>query len=400
MNKTWSIILIVVASIVVLGGTYWYFGMQKPKSQEGPPPMEVVQPAETMPAVAKEKDAVASVAEAKQPVVESKQSPAEAEKKSIESKPLPPKDEKRKALPGPIAPAMTQRGGFALPSSDTKSEGEKEAIKPSTSVLTSETLPAKAEAPTLAAKENEDEGTETEPVVAEPVAEDSPLTPLEDVVGEADTDEENETGQEVVIEDLTPVADSQIETAPVVEQIVVAKNIPTPPTNKVFRSGTSALDKKSTDEDKPTLEGSLSVSFLERNFPKEFNSTEKSFTVSVDLMSQKETFGWGGTLEVGKITETDLVQISLLAKTEWKLGKGVVTFPLSISLGPTLFIDPATNTPEFGMKAKLGAGVTYAISESFRLFYAVGLGATYNFQDKSSFRLVLEPIRIGVGFSF
>ena len=160
---------------------------------------------------------------------------------------------------------------------------------------------------------------------------------------------------------------------------------------KILRSGT-ALVEDETKNDKTSIDASLSVSFLDYNFP------DKGFNVSLDVMSQKEVFGWGGTLEIGKVG-TD-VQISLLAKAAWRLGKGAVTYPLSISLGPTLFVDSATNDTGFGLKAKIGAGVTYAISESFRFFYAVGVGATYNFQDSSSLRFVLEPIRVGVGFSF
>ncbi len=405
MNRTWSIILIVVASIVVLGGTYWYFGMQKPRPQGEPTPIEVAQPAAPTPSVAKGKAAVATRAEEKPAVAESKQSPAESDKASEESNPMPQKDEKVKALPAPLAPAVTRAGGFSLPSLGPKSEEEQGAKKPTTSVLISEALPTKIEIPTPMTKEDEDKGPEA-------AEEDRALPRIEDVVIEASASIGSEPPEESETEGLPPVAEPPIEaiptvagqpvgtTPPVAEQPVVAKEVPTPPINTIFRSETSALDKDPADEGKATLEGSISVSFLEYNFPKEFNATEKGFTVSVDLMRQHETFGWGGTLEVGKNTTTDQVEISLLGKTEWKLGKGVVTFPLSISLGPALFIDSTTNTPEFGMKAKLGAGVTYAISESFRFFYAVGVGSTFSFQDKSSFRLVLEPIRIGVGFSF
>ncbi len=430
MNKTWSIILIVVACIVVLGGTYWYFGMQKPKPQQEPTASVAVQPiqeqtmatkekpaaassAKTEPTLPKEKPAAASSAKTEPTLPKEKPAPDPSPPKAADAGPDSPgagTPKQKKQMPAPIAPVITKGGGFALPSSlGTNNDGvtEKEAL---TSVLASEELPAKAESGTIAAKvgdremaedkeaevmvgDNEPQGAPEEPALQAEQAI-PPSIPVQE--SEQPEPKQTETSQEVV---LSPVEEKPVTVQPKIEQIEPATAVKTPPVIQILRSETVRTDEE-TAVDKPELEANLSVSFLDYNFPTDFSSQEKSFNVSVDVLSQNEVFGWGGTLEVGKNTSLDVVQISLLGKAVWRLGKGMVTYPLSISLGPTLFIDSTANTTEFGMKAKLGAGVTYAISESFRMFYSVGLGTTLNFQDSSSFRFVMEPIRIGVGFSF
>jgi len=408
VNKTWSIILIVVACIVVLGGTYWYFGMQKPKTQGEPTPSALVVPTKTPPPVAKANAVVASSPKTEQSlpeqVVETKVKPA-AEASPTEQAVTPnlpaetPKETKR--LPAPIAPVITKDGGFALPSFGNTSEKavtEKNAL---TSVLASEELPSKADVSNIPAIQ-EEKAINLGPVTEEPVVQkEIPVVASADSL-EIQASEKPEAMKTELADEgvLPPSREAPVEAIPETKQEIVPVTVAaTPPVVKILRSETTSAEKLATD-DKPALEANLSVSFLDYNFPKDFSSTEKGFNVSVDVMSQKEMFGWGGTLEVGKDSTTDVVQISLLGKTAWRMGKDVVTFPLSISLGPTLFIDSTANTTGFGLKAKLGAGVTYAISESFRMFYTVGVGITYNFQDSTSFRFVLEPIRVGIGFSF
>ena len=383
MNKTWSIILIVVACIVVLGGTYWYFGMQKPKTQVNPTTSAVVEPAKIQPLPAKANAVVAPSPKTEQPlpkqVVDPKVKPA-AGTSPTPTEPtvkgsLPVETPKViKQLPAPIAPIITKNGGFALPSfGDTgeKAEAEKEA---QTSVLSSKQLPPKTEESILPLVGEEKRKIEPGPAV---VQEEIPV---------------------VVQEKIPAVTEGPVASLPEAEQSITVTVVEMSPTTNTPKSETAVADKMAI-EDKSAIEANLSVSFLEYNFPRNFSSSEKSFTVSLDVMSQKEVFGWGGTLEVGRNTTTKVVQISLLGKTAWSLGKDVVTFPLSVSFGPTLFINSTANTTEFGMKGKLSAGVTYAISESFRMFYAIEIGATYNFSSPS-FRFVLEPIRIGMGFSF
>ncbi|HKL59661.1 MAG TPA: hypothetical protein VJ863_07170 [Sphaerochaeta sp.] len=389
MNKAWSVILIVVACIVVLGGTYWYFGMQKPNKMETPTPSVAVETAKKQSPVAKENPIATPSTKAEPPLPKTPAAPKESpttpasqakptEGKTVKES-LPAETPNVKTLPLPVAPSISKGGGLRLPSVGNEAEKENP-----TSVLASEALPKKVEAVIIPViEEKEPELVQEElPIVAD--------------IARTETDEaelaiiaENSTEALPQEEQLTAMP---IEALPEVEQKAPSTAVATPPAVTILRSET-ALVEEETKSDKARIDASLSFSFLDYNFP------DKGFNVSLDVMSQKEVFGWGGTLEVAKVGATD-VQISLLAKAAWRLGKGVVTYPLSISLGPTLFVDSATNDTGFGLKAKIGAGVTYAISESFRFFYAVGVAATYNFQDSSSLRFVLEPIRVGVGFSF
>ncbi len=422
MNKTWSIILIVVASLVIVGGTFWYFGVQKTGKPETPSPSAIVEPTDAQPPLAEATEgpkpkvtteqtlpvAVSKTptAQPKSPVVTSPS--AESETQAIQSdKASLGKPTLNRQIPAPIAPVMSKQGGFALPSLGNTGDDEDTNKEPLTSVLAKEELSPKADMITAPTKE-ESPKTERPEGQVEPSA-------INDVkIEKSQKDEATEASGIFAAkkEEASPVADEEVilegkkvpvQTLPqVVTEEPAAKEVPpvvvAPPTMKTLTSTTVEAEEKMLE--KPAIEANLSVSFLDYNIPYDFTSPEKSFNVSLDVMSQKEVFGWGGTLEVGRNTTADVVQISLLAKTSWKIGKGVVTYPLSLSIGPTLFIDSAANTPEFGLKAKFGAGVTYAISESFRMFYAVGIGATYNFQDSSSFRFALEPIRVGVGFSF
>ncbi|MGB4407907.1 MAG: hypothetical protein WBI82_13675 [Sphaerochaeta sp.] len=395
MNKTWSIILIVVAIIVVLGGTYWYFGMQKPITQKETTPSTTVEAVMAQVPTTKGIPVISADTKGDTPPVkqnvETKEVAAENPSttkpaEEIQKETLPAELPKQlKQLPAPIAPTISMRGGFSLPTFEPR---DKEAVAETgtrTSVLASEELYAKAEVSDLP---TEEVAEEVVVVVIAGEKEPKPIVEVSEVQTELPSSAEQE-GEK---------PDSIQEKAPEEESVPPAVAV-TPPVVKILRSKTTLAEEKPAEE-KPAREASLSVSFLDYNFPNDFSSPQKGFNVSLDVMSQKEVFGWGGTLEVGKTSSPDIVQISLLGKASWSLGKDVVTFPLSISLGPTLFIDSTASTTGFGMKAKLSAGVTYAISESFRMFYAVGVGATYNFQDSSSFRFVLEPIRVGVGFSF
>ena len=397
MNKTWSIILIVVACIVVLGGTYWYFGMQKPKKAETQTPSTVVEPAKVQSQAAKENPIVAPSAKTEPPLpktpVAPKESPATpasqakpAAVKTVQES-LPGETPNVKPIPSPIAPTISKGGGLRLPSFGSGLENETAEKENPTSVLASEALPKKVEAVIIPViEEKKPELVQEElPIVAD-------IARAETAEVELPIIAENSAEALPQEEQLTAAPEMPIKALPEVEQKAPSTAVATPPAVKILRSGT-ALVEDETKNDKTSIDASLSVSFLDYNFP------DKGFNVSLDVMSQKEVFGWGGTLEVAKVGTKD-VQISLLAKAAWRLGKGAVTYPLSISLGPTLFLDSATNDTGFGLKAKIGAGVTYAISESFRFFYAVGVGATYNFQDSSSLKFVLEPIRVGVGFSF
>ncbi len=403
MNKISSIILIVIACVVVLGGTYWYFGMHKPNLQEEATPTSVVTPAKVKSPAAKDSPAVATKAKTeprhpkKTVATEQKESPSvapvseETIPDEIQKEAVAVEPSKKKPMPNPIAPSITKGGSFGLHSFGAKDEDVMAEKDLTTSVLSSEESPSPKMVSTPATKET---AQPLEAVTEKPVVQkETPVTPevkSEDVqMSEKPEAMQEELSEEVVL---------AVQAVPEPEQEAPASIAVPPPAVKILRSETAAIGEK-TVEDKVGIEASLSVSFLDYNLPRNFTSIEKGFNVSLDVMSQKEQFGWGGTLEIGKNSNTDVVQISLLARTAWQLGKGVVTFPLSVSFGPALFIDQTAKTTEFGMKGRLGAGITYAISESFRMFYAIGVGATYNFSSPS-FRFVLEPMRIGVGFSF
>ncbi|HKM08081.1 MAG TPA: hypothetical protein VJ869_13965 [Sphaerochaeta sp.] len=393
MNKTWSIILIVVACIGVLGGTYWYFGMQEPKKVETPTPFAVVEPAKEQSPAAKESPIEGPRAKA-EPLLpkataaleESPVTPAsQAKPAAVETvqESLPEETPNVKPIPSPIAPTISKGGLLGLPIFGSGLENETVEKEKPTSVLANEALPVKEDAGTLPAIEEKKPNLVAKESVEQQelplIAENSSETLPQDV-------------------QLSVVTEKPTEALPEVELKDPSSAVATPPALKILRSGT-ALVGDETKSGKASIDASLSVSFLDYSFPQDFTSPDKGFNISLDVMSQKEVFGWGGSLEFAKFGASD-IQISLLAKAVWSLGKGVVTYPLSISLGPTLFLDSATNDTGFGLKAKIGSGVTYAISESFRFFYAIGVGATYNFQDSSSLKFVLEPIRVGVGFSF
>lgn len=377
MNKTWSIILIVVACIVVLGGTYWYVGAQKPLTDETTieQPIQQQVPEKAKPAM--------QPSAAKETVQPEKQVPAVAENKA--STPVSPQPAvKAKAtapvvtttLPPPVAP-IVKKGVFALPTLGENLQKEEAAPTP---VLVEKVVPLQAEA-TI--------GQEVLPVLAEqtpaPSAE-VEQAPLE-MAGPVQEAEAAPIREEIPV--IEPVQAEPIALAPV----QMSTPLPPPPT------AAKPLVYEEPTEKQASLDASISVSFLDYSFPKEFTPLDRGFNVQVSLLHQNESLGYGGVLEVGKVG-TDQLQVSLLGKVSWSLGKGAVTFPLSISLGPTFFHDTTTNANGFGMKAKLTGGVTYAISDSFRIFYEVGVASTYNFKESTSFRLALEPIRVGVGFSF
>ena len=132
MNKTWSIILIVVACIVVLGGTYWYFGMQKPILQEEVTPSSAVEPMKVQPTTTKDSPVVSADAKEDLPlakeIVETEEtsgaepSTAKPDEKILKDT-LPAEETKQiKQLPAPIAPSFSKGGGFFLPTLEPKSE--------------------------------------------------------------------------------------------------------------------------------------------------------------------------------------------------------------------------------------------------------------------------------------
>ncbi len=356
MNKTWSITLIVVASLIVLGGTYWYFGMQKPQTQSLPA-------SEASRAPLQQDTGSSSEDLAEQPRLQ----PAGEAKKGLSE----PEQKKKESTKPTITPKSASPSVLENPSVET--EGPKAAEgETSTPKLSDAVLPAQSP---------------TQPLVGDTQKE----RMKDDLSSQAEV-----PGARIPpppVSNLTSKTTSQ-ETATRTAPPPVTRSAPPPP-GAHLTSKTTRLE----EEEKRTREIQLSISSLDRNFSEKFKPLEKSFSTSVGLISQREVFGWGAELEVGKYSNSNSVQLSVLAKAGWNLGQGEVTFPLFISLGPTLFFNGAGGTG-FGIKAKLSSSASYAIADSYRFFYTVGVGATYDFTDSTSFRFVLEPLRIGVGFSF
>jgi hypothetical protein len=139
----------------------------------------------------------------------------------------------------------------------------------------------------------------------------------------------------------------------------------------------------------------LSISFFDR----QWEDFSKGIKASLDLTGTVDSFMFGGSLELGMIYEdTNRIYVSLLGKAIWTLGKGTVTFPLSIAMGPTLFYDQ-TNSITWGLSAEAMAGIRYMLTDSFSLFASTGI--TYQLEIASfESHWILQPLQLGVGFRF
>ncbi|AEV30247.1 hypothetical protein SpiGrapes_2486 [Sphaerochaeta pleomorpha str. Grapes] len=139
----------------------------------------------------------------------------------------------------------------------------------------------------------------------------------------------------------------------------------------------------------------LSISF----FDKQLDPFSNGIKASLDLTGTVDSFVWGGSLELGMIYETpNRIYASLLGKAIWTLGKGNVTFPLSIALGPTLFYDQNSSFT-WGITAEAMAGIRYMLTDSFSLFASTGI--TYQLEIPSfENHWVIQPLQLGVGFRF
>lgn len=374
MNKTWSVILIVVASILVLGGSFWYLSTQRLS-----PDTLSTTPAVILDPLPLEKEV---------PVVQKVDPPQEV---------LPPVNEEPpqvslRPLPKPVAPLISQTGTFSLPTLLFKGEDSEPIQVGRSSVL----------API---------GKEVQPTLKQETLQ--PLTPLQEEIQISTYTEQpqpelvtpiEEEADEVVIQEVEieesisePVL-SSIEQVPRVEELVLPQSEPL--LQEPFFSEIPTPFLEETEQNEYPLELDLSVSFLDYTLARPLSSTKKGFNVSISLMQTPKPLGLGVELELAKRDSgSESLQFSLLGKATAQVGKGVVTFPLSISLGPSLLYNPSQAKPEFALMGKLGFGVRYEISDTFRIFYAVGAGATYFF-DSQSFKFTVEPMRIGIGFSF
>lgn len=114
----------------------------------------------------------------------------------------------------------------------------------------------------------------------------------------------------------------------------------------------------------------------------------------VDFMRRhNDLFSWGGTAVVAKDADW---RVDLLFNARWTpRANEKLSFPLTLSLGPSLLFSPTTS---FAVAARAQAGISYALTERLSLFYEAGIGARYGVG--SGFSASLEPIKIGFSYSF
>jgi hypothetical protein len=167
------------------------------------------------------------------------------------------------------------------------------------------------------------------------------------------------------------------------------------PKQEVKNPETPSETTSPIEKDK-NLEMTLAVSFFDR----QLGDFSKGIQGSIDLMSTGTPLSLGGSLQAGLIQESsDRFYASLLGKITWTLGKGTVTFPLSISLGPTAFFD-FTNPITWGFSSEAMAGIKYMLTDTFGLFTSVGI--TYQAEFASTFEShwIVQPLKLGVTIKF
>lgn len=344
MNKIWSIALIVVASLAAVGGTYWYFEIRETPGmvQEVQQETLVQQPVTetTKPQEPKSKAESASPVIAAVPIQESAASPAPpiiVEKPVIEEpKPV------EQVLPPPVSTLLTS------PLFVRRAQSAPAVPVPF--------------APTFV----ERNVTEPETSQARPV----PTLEQEEIVEPADViDEQREVPAEAPAEP---------------EKLILTPKAPASPVIPTSRT--------EFDPTPLTWTVGASVSFIDFQWP----GPERGFDAQFQVLRQGEgMFSFGGMAEYAKVDGDQ--QISLMATGTWTISKEeALSFPLSISLGPSFFLG-ANNG--WGMRAKLYAGISYAITRQFRFFYQAGLEMLWNITD-SDLSFALEPMRVGFSYSF
>ncbi len=341
MNKTWSVVLIILACLAVLSGTYWYFVL-RPETPN--PPAEQVE---------------AALAPQQPPLVQAAVPPKVEQQKQAEAPPVqepPVRVDQPAVMEIPIEqPDMANIAELPPPIDPLLQSG---LLKLPTTSAPDVLIPYAAPAPlVMAASKPEQPKPEpvAEPVVPKPVFARQPIV-------------EEERAPEPVMEEkvvLTPMA-------PRTPQIPTTRvQVDTEPLN--WTIGTA-------------------VSFANFDLPLKRNG----FSVQVDVLKHtRSLFAFGGALEYGQIDGNSF--LSTLAKGQWTLRKDqAFTIPVSVSLGPTFFFGTST---EFGLTAKVLAGFSYEIVRNMRFFYQSGIQAQWVITS-SDFKLTLEPMRVGFSYSF
>ena len=357
MNKTWSVVLIILACLTVLSGTYWYFAM-RPETQT----VEQGEPVQTQhlePSVqSQEAPTLEDTAEPALPVEPMQEvqevQPVEAvQQQTIVEVPIQmPVMDDTAPLPPPIDP-LIQSGLLKLPTPSAPSVP----------------IPFAAPQPLVRAS------TKTE-------------TPKEELVA-PDTDDEIVLDEEPIAEEPEVMAlEAEEPVAPIAgesEKVVltpIAPQTPQIPTNRV-----------QIDPEPLSWTIGAAISFANFDLPSLNNN---GFSFQVDVLKHTDTlFSFGGALEYGQVDGNSY--LSTLAKGQWTFREDkAFNIPVSVSLGPTFLFE--TNT-EFGLTAKVSAGFSYEIVKDLRFFYQAGIQARWMI-TKNDFTVSLEPMHIGFSYSF
>jgi hypothetical protein len=347
VNKIWSVVLIVIAVLSVAAGTYWYVEFRPLAGQsetEQTTTSEQTQKSESIqvpPVSSVQKDEPPQTAEI--PSESLQQSSEEPPVQEVPSVPVMKVEAQQsvlqvtKPMPLPVDPLITN-GILKLP-------------RPKGPVVQIPFAP-----PIVAETDQAGEGLVQE------------TTPVLDMEEEPRKKEEQET---------IPLPEEEIQTV-------------------VLKPSTPPIASSNVSFDQEAFQWSVnsSVSFLDYQYP----GGDKGFDIQVDLLKHGEgAFRFGGTLEYAKVEDDH--EISVLGKVQWNLRNDKpLSFPLSISLGPTVII-PSSGNNEFGVTGKIQGGISYALTEWMRVFYEVGVQAQWNI-TANDFTTQLEPMRIGFGFSF
>ena len=105
----------------------------------------------------------------------------------------------------------------------------------------------------------------------------------------------------------------------------------------------------------------------------------------------------GGTFDFGKVD--NVINTSGMGTIQWKVQSGKLTFPISLSLGPTFFYDTSTSKPGFGITTKARAGIEFALTDRMSFFYTLGLSYQYDVVNSTG-NGGFEQMRVGFTYSF
>jgi len=358
VNKTWSVVLIILACLTVLSGTYWYFAM-RPETQT----VEQGEPVQTQhlePSVqSQEAPTLEDTAEPALPVepmqeVQNVQPVEAVQQQTIVEVPIQmPVMDDTAPLPPPIDP-LIQSGVLKLPTSSAPSVP----------------IPFAAPQPLVRAS------TTTETPKEEPVA---PDTDDEIVLDEEPIAEKPEVMALEAEEPVAPIAGES-------EKVVltpIAPQTPQIPTNRV-----------QIDPEPLSWTIGTAVSFANFDLP---SLNSNGFSLQVDVLKHTDTlFSFGGALEYGR-DKSGENQLSVLVKGQWTFREDkAFNIPVSISLGPTFFFGSSS---ELGLTAKVTGGFSYEIVKNLRFFYQAGIQAQWVI-TAPDFNLSLEPMHIGFSYSF